>query len=958
MSPGVQREEEVFADAAQLPPDQRAAYLDKACAAEPALRRRIEGLLGALDRASPLLKEPPLAEPARTRGSSLPAEKPGDRIGRYKLLEQIGEGGCGVVYVAEQEEPVRRRVALKVIKLGMDTKQVIARFDAERQALAMMDHPNIAKIHDAGVVDTGRPYFVMELVLGIKITDYCEQHRLSPRERLDLFIQVCRAIQHAHQKGVIHRDIKPSNILVASNDGVPVPKVIDFGIAKATQGRLTDQTVYTAFEQFIGTPAYMSPEQAELGGLDIDTRSDIYSLGVLLYELLTGKTPFDAKDLLAAGLDEMRRTIREVEPVKPSKVVEGQSKLRVERNTSAGVQTGSTLNSQLKLLSTDLDWIVMKCLEKDRARRYETANGLATDINRHLNNEPVVARPPSQFYRFQKSVQRNKLAFGAATTVALALVIGFAVSSWMFFKAKAEKEKAPVASVMSEETAQFLREVLKSAGPQAARGRDTTLLHQVLASASERAEKDLKHQPEVQGGIWMTLGNTYSDIGEMPLAVAMFQHAADSYRLVGVKAEAKLARALGRLGSRQSFTGNISTGSTNALLGLQLARKCGDPETLATCLFEVARSFNAYGTGSSQGLPYVREALAIRRQRGTNQLSLAACMSWLAGLLGSTDEGESLHKEALALERKYLGTDHPNIASSLFGLGQTLLKRGKLEEAEAALREAVDLYRKVHDPNHPYQPLVLRFFAQALVLRGKGSEAEAVVRREAEAWPTNAGYWNLLAAINAIRGEWLSAIEPLSRATELSPGDYLHWPSLAIVLLQSGRAEEYRRQSHAVLDRFPGLVAARISLLGHVEGTDFDRACQLADAPLAASAGKLSAPWPAVTRALADYRRKRFDSAVDWTECALGNDLGECACTRQSDAAAWFIQAAACAQLHRMQSALTALCRGQERLGQPEKVDLLWVWGDWIFAEFLGREAKACIEGQNNPAREAKSGSR
>ena len=245
-------------------------------------------------------------------------EKAGDRIGRYRLLQEIGHGGCGVVYMAEQEEPVRRKVALKVIKLGMDTRQVVARFEAERQALALMDHPNIAKVHDASATDTGRPYFVMELVGGSKITEYCDRHQLTTQQRLELFVQVCRAVQHAHQKGVIHRDLKPSNVLVATQDGVPVPKVIDFGIAKATQGRLTDQTLFTAFEQFLGTPAYMSPEQAQLGSLDVDTRSDIYSLGVLLYELLTGTTPFDTKDLVAAGLDEMRRTIREVEPVKPS----------------------------------------------------------------------------------------------------------------------------------------------------------------------------------------------------------------------------------------------------------------------------------------------------------------------------------------------------------------------------------------------------------------------------------------------------------------------------------------------------------------------------------------------------------------------------------------------------------------------------------------------------------------
>src|SRR5258708_30021996 len=297
-------------------PEERAAYLDGACGKDPLLRRRVEDLLVKHFQQDSFMQQPAV-ESSQTVVLPL-SEGPGTVIDRYKLLEKLGEGGFGAVYVAEQKEPVKRRVALKIIKLGMDTKQVIARFEAERQALALMDHPNIAKVFDAGATETGRPYFVMELVRGIKITDYCDQNNLSTRQRLDLFIEVCQAIQHAHQKGIIHRDIKPSNILVADHDGVPVPKIIDFGIAKATQGELTDKTVYTQLQEFIGTPAYMSPEQAEMSGLDIDTRADIYSLGVLLYELLTGKTPFDAKELLEAGLEQMRRTIREKEPLKPS----------------------------------------------------------------------------------------------------------------------------------------------------------------------------------------------------------------------------------------------------------------------------------------------------------------------------------------------------------------------------------------------------------------------------------------------------------------------------------------------------------------------------------------------------------------------------------------------------------------------------------------------------------------
>ncbi len=690
------------------------------------------------------------ADPSvRPADAKAPGERPGDLIDRYKLLEELGEGGMGTVWMAEQKEPVKRRVALKIIKLGMDTKQVVARFEAERQALAMMDHPHIAKVLDAGATSTGRPYFVMEYIKGIPILEYCDHEKVDTKARLELFTSVCHAIQHAHQKGIIHRDIKPTNVLVTMHDGVPVTKVIDFGIAKATNSELTSKTLFTEHRQMIGTPAYMSPEQAEMSGLDIDTRSDIYSLGVLLYELLTGTTPFDMKDLLAKGYAEMMRTIREDEPHKPS--------TRISTLGDTGTRTALQRRVDVKKLGTllrgDVDWIVMKCLEKDRSRRYETANGLAADIRRHLNDEPVTAGAPSASYRMRKFVKRNRVQVLAGGAVVVALLLGVVAFAWQAKEASEQRD----AAVLAKDAEAEQRRIADLARAEAVKQQGIAEAQE--AEAKKQAEEARKQEAEAkkQAAIAEAVAKFQTDMlaavdpSQLPVDPVTKEPLKDAVTVLQAMTAAVKVLDGGNLEDQPLVEANVrnTIGTTlrslaryadaepNLRKSLELRRAvlpAGHPD-IALSLNHLAQLLLDENR-LAEAEPLIRETLEIdRASLPAGHPGIAQGLNHLAGLLQARNnlaEAEPLYREALQIKRAALPAGHPHIAIGLVNLASLLQDQDKLAEAEPLLREAVTILRAAHPAGHPNIASALNNLAKLLEAENKLAEAEPLMREALE----------------------------------------------------------------------------------------------------------------------------------------------------------------------------------------------------------------------------------
>jgi serine/threonine protein kinase/tetratricopeptide (TPR) repeat protein len=810
---------EIFLKVCELAPGERPGALDQACGGDEELRREVETLL-ALDE--------------KTTHSARTGPAPSSVVGPFRLLQKIGEGGMGEVWEAEQQEPVRRRVALKLVKWGMDTKEVLARFESERQALVLMSHPNIARAFEAGATDEGRPFFAMEYVKGLPITAYGDAQRLDTRRRLELFRQVCEGVQHAHQKGVIHRDIKPSNILVAVEDGHPVPKIIDFGVAKATSQRLTERTLFTELGQWIGTPEYMSPEQAELTSLDVDTRTDVYSLGVVLYELLVGAQPFDSEELRSAGFDEMRRRIREDEPPRPSTRVSSLgpgSELAAERRRTDRTGLVQTLRG-------DLDWIVMKALDKDRTRRYASPSDLSADVGRYLRNEPVEASPPGTTYRLRKFVRRHRAGVAAATLVFFALVAGVIGTTVGLVRARQEAESA-------RQVTALLGSILGEVDPAGQLGGFSSPVA-MLDRGMARVEAELNDQPRVQADLFHVLGEAYRNLGRYDDARRALLASGRWRRAHLEPDDRRLGDHLAALGWLEYSTGRFAEAHELLQQAVAMYEDALGPEHP-----QVARTIGLLGTarwrigdyeGSAESL---ERSLEICRAHGLEDDVAVEHALYGQGILaldlGEPERGFELLTEALARREERLGPEHTGTAWILLDLGRAHLQARRLDEARAHFERALQIQERAFGPTHPSLAIPLSKLAVVDRRQGEAERARTELERAIEIAESAQGedhadlVWILLPYSRSLRlgGEVERALEVLERARDIAERSLgpVHLETARVVegfgyhyygLRDFDRALEYFEEGRRIREQIFGPAHPALGW------SSYDRACLLA----------------------------------------------------------------------------------------------------------------------------------
>ncbi len=721
--PRFERLKDIIARALDLPETERGPHLERACAGDPSLRAEAERILAADPGKLRALQTGGLDPWLRAALEATPtpgADDP-ERVGPYRVLRVLGEGGMGVVYLAEQTGAIRRQVALKLIKLGMDTREVISRFEGERQALALMDHPHVAKVFDAGVSDQGRPYFVMEYAPGIPITEFCDRERLSMWDRLQLFSDVCLALQHAHQRGIIHRDVKPSNILVSMQQARPTPKVIDFGVAKAINQRLTERTVFTERGVFVGTPEYMSPEQAESTGSEVDTTTDVYSLGVLLYELLTGALPVDREEIRRGGWEAMQQRIRTQDPPRPSERVAALG----EAGAGHASNRGASVTGLRRQLRGDLDWIVMKAIERERNRRYSSAAELAADVGRYLKHEAVLAGPPSTVYRVRKFARRHRTALAVAGIVFASLAIALVQSNQ-------QRQTAERARDESEAVTQFLVQMLGAADPRN-QGRSAPI-GEILDRAAAEIEGQFDQQPVVKAGLRSAIGTAYGALGDFPSARKHLEAAVLTLqRELGVENRKTLSamNELATVGERQGRYAEAE--SLEAIVLAVRRRTLGSdhPETLQS-MANLALIWSGMGR-RDEAMALTREALdGFLRVSGEENRETLETMHNLANNYreaGHLETAESLHVRVLSVQRRLLAADHPELLASLNSLAVLYLEMGRLSEAESLFVQTVEIRGRTLGPEHPETMTALNNLASVYSRRGRFREAKEVHHR-------------------------------------------------------------------------------------------------------------------------------------------------------------------------------------------------------------------------------------